>query len=98
MLETGENAMQAKGRMFVLPREEGAYPPLVGTLLQLCQGYLARAGSVRDMAGACLGRLLTRPDCAGALADFVAWACPRLQSTGPDAVFVIPGVCPLCNE
>lgn len=72
-----------------------AYPPLVATLLGLCQGYLARAGGVRDMAGACLGRLLTRPDCAGALADFVTWARVRLQqSTGPEAVFLIPGARP----
>ena len=76
----------------VVPREV-AFPPLVATLLALCQGYLARAGGVRDMAGACLGRLLARPDCAGALAAFVAWARPRLQSTGPEAVFLIPGAC-----
>ena len=78
----------------MVPRE-AAYPPLVATLLGLCQGYLSRAGSVRDMAAACLGRLLTRPDCAGALADFVAWARTRLQATGPEAVFLIPGACPM---
>ena len=75
------------------------YPPLVRTLLGLCEGYLAQPGGVRDMAGACLGRLLVRPDCVRAQTDFVAWARHEgLCSTGPEAAFLVPGAAPGCSR
>ena len=75
------------------------YPLLVRTLLGLCEGYLAQPGGVRDMAGACMGRLLVRPDCVHALADFVAWARDvGLRAKGPEAAFLVPGTAPACTS
>ena len=70
-----------------------AYPPLVGTILELCQRYLASPGSTREMAAVVVGRLLTRPDMAPALDAFLGWGCAAL--TGADdsqrASFLVPG-------
>lgn len=70
-----------------------AYPPLVGTILELCQRYLASPGSTREMAAVVLGRLLTRPDMAPALAAFLDWGCAALAGTDDSqrASFLVPG-------
>ncbi|KAK9814241.1 hypothetical protein WJX72_002759 [[Myrmecia] bisecta] len=66
-------------------------PPVVQQILVLCRSYLASPGSIREMAALLVGRLLTRPDMAPALRQFLAWAHTALHSDGPEAVFVIPG-------
>ena len=58
-----------------------AYPPIVRTILSLCQGYLGSPGSTREMAAVVLGRLLTRPDMAPALHDFLDWGCAALDTS-----------------
>lgn len=72
-----------------------AYPPLVGTILQLCQRHLGSPGSTREMAAVVLGRLLTRPDMAPALDHFLAWGCTALDGSGDSqrASFLVPGTC-----
>lgn len=62
------------------------YPPIVGTILDLCRGYLGSAGSVREMAAAVVARLVTRPDMRAALDEWVGWGCQALQQRG-DADF-----------
>lgn len=45
------------------------------------------------MAALLLARLLTRPDMAAALEDFITWQQQALASThGPAAVFLLPGI------
>ena len=77
--------------------EEGyghGYPPIVGTILELCKRYLASPGSSREMAAVVLGRLLTRPDMAPALRAFLAWGCDALGSSDSQrASFLVPGGC-----
>jgi hypothetical protein len=69
-----------------------SYPPIVGTILRLCQRYLASPGSTREMAAVVLGRLLTRPDMAPALAEFLGWGCQALGSSDSQrASFLVPG-------
>jgi hypothetical protein len=70
-----------------------AFPPLVGTIMELCQRYLASPGSTREMAAVVLGRLLTRPDMAPALAAFLDWGCAALTGTDDSqrASFLVPG-------
>ena len=68
------------------------YPPLVGTILRLCQRYLASPGSTREMAAVVLGRLLTRPDMAPTLREFLGWGCQALGSGDSQrASFLVPG-------
>ncbi|KAL4858426.1 Tubulin-folding cofactor D [Chlorella vulgaris] len=68
------------------------YPPIVGTILGLCQRYLASPGSSREMAAVVLGRLLTRPDMAPALRQFLGWGCVALASGDSQrASFLVPG-------
>ena len=70
------------------------YPPIVGTILELCKRYLASPGSSREMAAVVLGRLLTRPDMAPALRAFLAWGCSALGSSDSQrASFLVPGGC-----
>ena len=55
------------------------------------------AGTVREMGAVLLGRLLTRPDMAGALTEFLDWAVPTVKSArGPEAAFLVPGD-PTCS-
>ena len=78
-----------------------AYPPIVRTILSLCQGYLGSPGSTREMAAVVLGRLLTRPDMAPALHDFLDWGCAALDTSSSGsssdgggsqrASFLVPG-------
>lgn len=73
------------------------YPPIVGTILGLCQRYLASPGSSREMAAVVLGRLLTRPDMAPALRQFLGWGCAALASGDSQrASFLVPGVWCAC--
>ncbi|KAF6263485.1 armadillo-type protein [Scenedesmus sp. NREL 46B-D3] len=70
-----------------------AYTPLAGRIMRLCQAYLQHPGAVREMAALLLARLLTRPDMAAALADFLQWQQQALAAAaGPAAVFLLPGV------
>jgi hypothetical protein len=51
------------------------------------------AGAVREMAALLLARLLTRPDMAAALADFLQWQQQAsAAAAGPATVFLLPGV------
>lgn len=66
---------------------------LMRTLHCCCPLSHTHAGAVREMAALLLARLLTRPDMPAALADFVAWQQAALaSSSGPAAVFLLPGV------
>ena len=48
------------------------------------------------MAALMLGRLLSRPDMAQPLSDFISWADEAVQHADPvQAPFLIPGVCNL---
>ena len=69
-------------------------PPLVRTMLTLCQRHLGSPGSSREMAAAVLGRLLVRPDTVAARRQFLDWACATLQATMADSregAFLVPG-------
>lgn len=67
-------------------------PPIVGTILAVCQRHLASPGSTREMAAVVVGRLLTRPDMAPALAAFLPWGCAALGSRDSQrASFLVPG-------
>ncbi|KAL4443777.1 hypothetical protein ABPG75_011514 [Micractinium tetrahymenae] len=67
-------------------------PPIVDTILGLCQRHLASPGSTREMAAVVVGRLLTRPDMAPALAAFLSWGCAALGSRDSQrASFLVPG-------
>ena len=57
-----------------------------------CQQCLGEAGPKRETAGVLLGRLMARSDCHVSLRCFVAWATVQLRCTGPEAVFLVPGV------
>jgi hypothetical protein len=68
------------------------YPPVVGTIMRLCQRYLASPGNTREMAAVVLGRLLTRPDMDAALREFLSWGCAALGSSdSQQASFLVPG-------
>jgi hypothetical protein len=73
------------------------YPPLAGRALGACRRHLATPGAPREQAAAVLGRLLTRPDMAAALEEFVAWAAGVLAEADapagadPAAAFRLPG-------
>ncbi|KAG2446099.1 hypothetical protein HXX76_000699 [Chlamydomonas incerta] len=69
------------------------YTALVGRILGLCQDYLHHPGGVREMSAVVLGRLLTRPDMGGALAEFLDWVPAALGRVEPlRAPFLLPGV------
>ncbi|KAK9846640.1 hypothetical protein WJX81_008203 [Elliptochloris bilobata] len=70
----------------------GECAPLARGLVQRCQALLSAPGSARDAAARLLGRLLARPDMAAALDAFAAWAADALGASGPEAVFLVPGV------
>uniref|UniRef100_A0A7S3QWP0 Tubulin-specific chaperone D n=1 Tax=Dunaliella tertiolecta TaxID=3047 RepID=A0A7S3QWP0_DUNTE len=76
--------------------EEGRprpYPALVSKLMDICKDYLRHPGGMREMAALILGRLLTRPDMATPLADFVSWSKEALSCTDSvQAPFLVPGV------
>ena len=91
---SGGGAANGGGELQPLQQQDGpGYPPLVGTILGLCQRYLASPGSTREMAAVVLGRLLTRPDMASALAAFLDWGCAALgdDSDTQRASFLVPG-------
>ncbi len=72
--------------------EKGTTPPVALELLSLCRGFLAEPGIVRDVAAAAMARLLTRPDMAAALAEFLTWCRGALAAEdGPGATFLVPG-------
>lgn len=59
----------------------------------VCQPFLGQPGAARDMAALVLGRLLTRPDTAPALRQFVDWAAATLEDCPEEqAPFLVPGV------
>ncbi|GFR52318.1 hypothetical protein Agub_g14856, partial [Astrephomene gubernaculifera] len=69
------------------------YTPLVGRILALCKEYLHHPGGVREMSAVVLGRLLTRPDMAPAMSEFLDWAPGALAGVDPlRAPFLLPGV------
>eukprot|EP00983_Pelagomonas_calceolata_P092173 1157634-Pelagomonas_calceolata.AAC.8 len=56
----------------------------------ITHNYLS--GGMREMAALILGRLLTRPDMATPLADFVSWSKEALSCTDSvQAPFLVPG-------
>ncbi|GLI66673.1 hypothetical protein VaNZ11_010603, partial [Volvox africanus] len=70
-----------------------SYTPLVGRILALCKEYLHHPGGVREMSAVVLGRLLTRPDMAAAMSEFLEW-CPRALAE-VDCLrqpFLLPGI------
>ncbi|KAG2492086.1 hypothetical protein HYH03_009582 [Edaphochlamys debaryana] len=75
-------------------RTEGVpYTALVARILDMCKDYLHRPGGVREMAAVVLGRLLTRPDMAGAFSEFLDWCPQALAAVDPlRAPFLLPGV------
>ena len=69
-----------------------ACAPIVSRTSTVCQSFLGRPGGARDMAALVLGRLLTRPDTAPALRQFVDWAAATLASCPEEqAAFLVPG-------
>ncbi len=85
----GGGAIDDALALLVLPQD---VPPIVGTILSLCQRHLASPGSTREMAAVVVGRLLTRPDMAPALAAFLPWGCAALGSQDSQrASFLVPG-------
>lgn len=81
----GEDALAP----LVLP---SGVPPIVGTILCLCQRHLASPGRTREMAAVVVGRLLTRPDMAPSLAAFLPWGCAALGTQDSQrASFLVPG-------
>ncbi|KAL4422042.1 hypothetical protein ABPG77_004858 [Micractinium sp. CCAP 211/92] len=85
----GGGAVDDALALLVLPQD---VPPIVGTILSLCQRHLASPGSTREMAAVVVGRLLTRPDMAPALAAFLPWGCAALGSQDSQrASFLVPG-------
>lgn len=57
-----------------------------------CAVLCRAAGGMREMAALLLGRLLTRPDMAHALRDFMAWADTAMDTVGTlRAPFLVPG-------
>ncbi|KAF5833815.1 armadillo-type protein [Dunaliella salina] len=79
--------------VIVLLQRSRPYPALVSKLMDICKDYLRHPGGMREMAALILGRLLTRPDMATPLADFVAWSKEALSCTDSvQAPFLVPGV------
>uniref|UniRef100_A0A7S2WC38 Tubulin-specific chaperone D n=1 Tax=Mucochytrium quahogii TaxID=96639 RepID=A0A7S2WC38_9STRA len=53
---------------------------LVGSVLELCKGYLSDPGPPRGAASLCLARLTTRPDMESRyLEEFLGWAAQTLE-------------------
>ena len=70
-----------------------ACAPIVFRISSVCRSFLGRPGGARDMAALVLGRLLTRPDTAPALRQFVDWAAATLESCPEEqAPFLVPGI------
>ena len=92
----GGSGGPAEGAPLALPP---ACPPIVGTIVGLCARHLASPGSTREMAAVVLGRLLTRPDMAPALAAFLDWGCAALGSSDSQrASFLVPGGCTFASR
>lgn len=60
-----------------------------------CKRHLSSPASTREMAALLLGRLLTRPDTAQVLREFLAWSATALSVTGQEATFRTPGTASL---
>ena len=89
-------------RMYKLKADthRSACAPIVFRISAVCRSFLGRSGGARDMAALVLGRLLTRPDTAPALRQFVDWAAATLASCPEEqAAFLVPGaLSPALNE
>eukprot|EP00884_Botryococcus_braunii_P022550 jgi/Botrbrau1/897/Bobra.0167s0018.1 len=79
------------------PACDGGTPPLVAQLIAMCQEHLRSPGSAREMAARVLGRLLTRPDSANALAEFLKWVPCALRETDAGSAFLVPGTVQTLN-